>query len=71
MKQVKLTIKQLDELYNNGYTFTSKSYYWQCYDGNVANRITRAEFCSRSIGEPFQGIEYVRVYRRTNKSAKR
>lgn len=71
MKQVKLTVKQLDELYNRGYTFTAKSYYWQCYEGNVANRITRAEFYGRGIGEPLQGVEYVRVYRRMNKSAER
>lgn len=64
MKQVKLTVKQLEELYNRGYTFTAKSYYWMCYDGNIANRITKAEFLSRSIAEPFQSIEQVRVYRR-------
>lgn len=71
MKQARLTDKQLEDLNLRGYTFTAKSYYWQCYEGNVANRITRAEFCGRSIGEPLNGVEYVRVYRRMNKSAKR
>lgn len=64
MKQARLTDKQLEDLNIRGYTFTAKSYYWQCYDGNIANRITKAEFMSRSISEPFQGIEQVRVYRR-------
>ena len=70
MKQARLTIKQWDELQSDGYTFTAKSYYWQCYEGNVANRITRAEFYGRSIGEPLQGVEFVRVYRRMNKNEK-
>lgn len=64
MKQARLTAKQFEELNDRGYTFTAKSYYWMVYDGNVANRITKAEFMSRSIAEPFQSIEYVRVYRR-------
>lgn len=64
MKQVKLTIKQLDELYNNGYTFTTKSYYWMCHDGNIANRITKAEFFSRDVAEPLQGVEQIRIYER-------
>ena len=71
MKQARLTSKQWDGLQREGYTFTRKSYYWKCYEGNVANRITRAEFYGRSIGEPLQGVEYVRVYRRMNKSAER
>lgn len=71
MKQAKLSVKQLDELYNRGYTFTAKSYYWQCYEGNVANRIKRAALYGRCIGEPLHSVEYVRVYRRTNKSAER
>lgn len=64
MKQARLTDKQFEELNDRGCTFTAKSYYWQCYDGNIANRITKAEFMSRRITEPFQNIEYVRVYRR-------
>lgn len=64
MKQALLTAKQYDELNKRGYVFTAKSYYWIVYEGNVANRITKAEFMSRSIAEPFQSIEYVRVYRR-------
>lgn len=66
MKQVRLTDEQFDELQNKGYTFTAKSYYWVCYEGNIANRITKAEFMSRSIAEPFQSIEQVRVYRKIN-----
>lgn len=64
MKQVLLTDEQFDELEQKGYTFTAKSYYWKCYEGNVVNRITKAEFMSRSIAEPFQSIEQVRVYRK-------
>lgn len=64
MKQVRLTDKQLEDLNKRGYTFTAKSYYWMVYEGNIANRITKAEFMSRSIAEPFQSIEQVRVYRR-------
>ncbi len=64
MKQVRLTDKQLEDLNKRGYTFTEKSYYWTCYGGNIANRITKAEFMSRGISEPFQSIEQVRVYRR-------
>jgi len=64
MKRVKLTGKQLDELYNRGYTFTAKSYYWQCYGGNLANRISKAEYLSRGIAEPLRGVEQVRIYKR-------
>lgn len=64
MKQVRLTDEQFDELQKKGYTFTAKSYYWMCYEGNIANRITKAEFMCRSIAEPFQSIEQVRVYRK-------
>lgn len=71
MKQARLTDKQLADLNLRGYTYTAKSYYWQCCEGNVANRITRAEFCGGGIGEPFRGVETVRVYRRMNKSAER
>lgn len=66
MKQVRLTDEQFDELKQKGHTFTAKSYYWQCSEGNIANRITKAEFMSRSIAEPFQNVEQVRVYRKIN-----
>lgn len=64
MKQVRLTDKQLEDLNIRGYTFTARSYYWKCYDGNIVCRITKDEFMRRSITEPFQNIELVRVYRR-------
>lgn len=67
MKQARLTNKQLVELNLRGYTFTAKSYYWMFCEGNIANRITKAEFRVRSIAEPFQGIEQVRVYRRESR----
>ena len=64
MKQARLTDRQLEDLKFRGYTFTAKSYYWQCYEGNIAYRITKSEFMRRSISEPLQNIERVRVYRR-------
>lgn len=65
MKQVKLTGKQLDELYNRGYIFTNSYYYWTVWeDRNLVNRITRAEFMARSIAEPLRGVEQVRIYKR-------
>lgn len=67
MKRAGLTAKQFEELNDRGYTFTSKSYYWIVYEGNIANRITKAEFMSRSIAEPFRSIEQVRVYRRDSR----
>lgn len=66
MRQARLTDEQFDELQQRGYTFTAKSYYWMCCEGNIANRITKAEFMRRSIAEPFQGIEQVRVYRKSD-----
>lgn len=52
MKQAKLTHDQIEYLRHNGYTFTSRFYYWiVCDDTNIVNRITRAEFISRSIAE--------------------
>ena len=64
MKQVRLTDEQFDELDLKGYTFTAKSYYWKCYEGNVANRITKEEYMTRDVSEPFRSIEQVRVYRK-------
>lgn len=64
MRQARLTDEQLDELQQKGYTFTAKSYYWMCYEGNIANRITKEEYMTRDVSEPFRGIEQVRVYRK-------
>ena len=69
MKQAILTAEQWDGLQRNGYTFTERSYYWRSQDGSIVHRITREEFCRRSIAEPLQGVEQVRVYRR-NKNEK-
>ena len=66
MKQAMLAEKQFDELQLKGYTFTARSYYWKFDEGNIANRITKDEFRSRSIAEPFQDVEQVRVYRKIN-----
>lgn len=65
MKQAKLSNDQIDDLHRNGYTFTKSYYYWTvCDNSNIANRITRAEFISRSIAEPLHGVEQVRIYER-------
>ena len=65
MKQVKLTREQINDLNSKGYTFTSYYYYWTVLeDTNVVNRITRAEFMERSIFEPLQSVEQVRIYER-------
>lgn len=64
MKQAMLTEKQYEELQQKGYTFTAKSYYWMCYEGNVANRIPKEEFMTRDASEPLQSVEQVRVYRK-------
>lgn len=66
MKQVRLTVEQFDELEQRGHTFTAKSYYWKCFEGNVANRITKEEYMTREISEPFHSIEQVRVYCKIN-----
>lgn len=63
MKQVKLTNDQIEDLNRNGYTFTRRFYYWKvCDDTNIVNRITRAEYIARSIAEPLQGVEQIRIY---------
>lgn len=68
MKQVKLNHQRIDELHSNGYTFTKSYYYWTVWErNNIVNRVTRAEFMTRSIAEPFRGIEQVRIYERRNK----
>lgn len=65
MKQAKLTREQIDDLYRKGYTFTKSYYYWTVWeDTNIVNRITCAEFMSRSIAEPLRGVEQVRIYER-------
>lgn len=65
MKQAKLTHDQIEELHRRGYTFTSYYYYWTVWeDTNIVNRITRAEFMSRSIADPLRGVEQVRIYER-------
>lgn len=65
MKQAKLTHDQIEDLRRNGYTFTSRFYYWTvCDDTNIVNRITRAEYIARSIAEPLHGVEQIRIYRR-------
>ncbi len=65
MKQVKLTREQINDLNSKGYTFTRYYYYWTVWeDTNVVNRITRAEFMARSIFEPLQSVEQVRIYER-------
>lgn len=66
MRQVRLTDEQFDELEQKGCTFTAKSYYWKCFEGNVVNRITKEEYMTRDISEPFRNIEQVRVYRKIN-----
>lgn len=66
MRQARLTDEQFDELEQKGYTFTEKSYYWQCCEGNVANRINKEEYMTRDVSEPFRSIEQVRVYRKIN-----
>ena len=66
MNQAKLTHEQIQDLKCNGYTFTSRYYYWTVWDDtNIVNRITRAEFMARSIAEPLQGVEQVRIYERS------
>lgn len=65
MKKAKLTHDQIKDLYTYGYTFTRKYCYWTVWDGiNIVNRITRAEFMSRSIVETLHGVEQVRIYGR-------
>lgn len=65
MKQARLTHDQIEDLHRKGYTFTSCFYYWKvCDDTNIVNRITRAEYIDRSIDEPLQGVEQVRIYER-------
>lgn len=65
MKQAKLTHDQIEDLHRNGYTFTSRLYYWKvCDDTNIVNRITRAEYIARSSLEPLHGVEQVRIYER-------
>ena len=65
MKQAKLTHDQIEDLHRNGYTFTSRFYYWKVRDDtNIVNRITRAEYIARSIAEPLHGVEQIRIYRR-------
>lgn len=65
MKQAKLTHDQIGDLHRNGYTFTSRFYYWAvCDDTNIVNRITRKEFMERSISEPLHGVEQIRIYER-------
>lgn len=65
MKQAKLTQDKIEDLHLNGYTFTRRFYYWAvCEDTNIVNRITREEFISRSIAEPLQGVEQIRIYER-------
>ena len=68
MKQAKLTHDQIEDLHRNGYTFTNRCYYWTVCDGaNIVNRITRAEFISRSIAEPLQGVDQIRIYEKGKK----
>lgn len=65
MKQAKLTHDQIEDLNRNGYTFTSRFYYWKVRDDtNIANRITRAEYIAGSIAEPLHGVEQIRIYGR-------
>ena len=68
MKQAKLTHEQIQYLKCNGYIFTSRYYYWKLWDDtNIVNRITREEFMERSIAEPLQGVEQIRIYERGKK----
>lgn len=68
MKQAKLTHDQIEDLHINGHTFTNRFYYWAvCDDTNIVNRITREEFISRSIAEPLQGVEQIRIYEKGKK----
>lgn len=68
MKQVKLTNDQIKELYTYGYTFTNRYYYWTVWEEtNIVNRITHEEFMTRSIAEPLQCVEQVRIYERGRK----
>ena len=68
MKQAKLTHDQIEYLHRNGYAFTRRFYYWElCDDTNIVNRITRAEFLARSIAEPLQGVEQIRIYEKGKK----
>ena len=65
MKQVKLSHDRIIELHTYGYTVTKSYYYWTVYENtNIVNRITRAEFISRSITEPLHGVEQIRIYER-------
>lgn len=65
MKQARLTHDQIEDLNRNGYTFTRRHYYWTMWEyTNIVNRITRKEFLTRSIAEPLQGVEQVRIYER-------
>jgi hypothetical protein len=65
MKQAKLTHEQIQDLKLNGYTFTNRYYYWAvCENTNIVNRISRAEFMSRTIAQPIYGIHQVRIYER-------
>ena len=65
MKQAKLTHYQIEDLHRNGYIFTRMYYYWVvCDNTNIVNRVTRAEFISRSIAEPLRDVEQVRIYER-------
>lgn len=65
MKQAKLTHEQIEELYRKGYTFTNRYYYWTVLENtNIVNRISRAEFMSRTIAQPIYGIQQVRIYER-------
>lgn len=65
MKQVKLTHGKIKDLKTYGYTFTRMYYYWTVWEEtNVVNRITRAEFMTRSNSEPLHGVEQVRIYER-------
>lgn len=68
MKQAKLTHEQIEDLHRNGHTLTNRYYYWtEWEDTNIVNRVSRAEFMSRSIAQPIYGIQQVRIYERGNK----
>lgn len=68
MKQAKLNSNKIEDLKCKGCTFTRMHYYWVvCDNTNIVNRVTRAEFMSRSIAEPLRGVEQVRIYERMNK----
>ena len=65
MKQAKLTHEQIEELHSKGYTFTNRYYYWIVWENtNIVNRISRAEYMSRTIAQTIYGIQQVRIYER-------